>query len=124
MLFRPKVASKDFDENCLPQNRKEIFFDVLKLQWPKLLMLGLLSMLVSLPLLATAIMRSSVQTNGYAAATAGVIKQEAAIMQIAVMTTMLNGIDILLFAIFGLCSESHSNWCSSSVVRHALRFSS
>ena len=109
MLFRPKVASKDFDENCLPQSRKEIFFDVLRLQWPKLLMLGVLSMLVSLPLLATAIMRSSVQTNGYAAATTGAIKQEAAIMQITVMTTMLNGIDILLFAILGigLSSAAH-----------------
>ena len=109
MFFRPKVASSDFQESSLPQNRKEIFFDVVKLQWPKLLVLGGITLLFSLPLIGTSILRSTVQNQLYSAAVAGEAAAEEAMLQIAMMTTVLDGVDILLYGLLaiGLAAVAH-----------------
>ena len=43
-------SNKQFNENDLPSNRKEVFFDVLKLHYFSLIKIGLISLLFSLPL--------------------------------------------------------------------------
>ena len=48
---RNRSAPKDFHQNMLPQTRKALFFDVLKLQWSKLLSLGFILLVSALPLL-------------------------------------------------------------------------
>lgn len=55
MKRKYKAASRDYTKAMLPQSRKEIFFDVLQLQWRKLLLLGVILMLFSLPLLVSAL---------------------------------------------------------------------
>ena len=57
MFLKPKPAKKDFTEDMLPHTRREVFFDVLKLHWAKFLLLGLISLIFSVPLLISALMR-------------------------------------------------------------------
>lgn len=35
MFFKPKPAKKEYERSMLPKNRKEVFFDVIKLNWGK-----------------------------------------------------------------------------------------
>lgn len=44
-----KNATRDFNINDLPHNRKEVFFDCLKLRWSTILRCGLLSFLFAIP---------------------------------------------------------------------------
>lgn len=57
MFFKPKTASKDFQKSMLPQNRRQVLADVVKLHWGKLLLLGLLVFAFSLPLHITALLQ-------------------------------------------------------------------
>ena len=43
-------SKKQFSENDLPSNRKEVFFDVLKLHYFSLIKIGLIILLFALPL--------------------------------------------------------------------------
>lgn len=43
-------AKNEYTQNMLPQNRKEVFFDVVKLHWRRLFLLGCLVFVFSLPL--------------------------------------------------------------------------
>ena len=47
-LFKP--SAKEYTKDMLPQNRRQVFFDVVKLHFTKLLFLGLLIFAFSLPL--------------------------------------------------------------------------
>ena len=57
MLFRPKTAERDFTPDRLPQNRREIFFDVCRLHTRKLLLCGVILLLFALPMHLTAIVK-------------------------------------------------------------------
>ena len=46
-----RVATRDFTENMMPQTRKEIFFDVVKLHWFDLFILALVLLVSFLPVL-------------------------------------------------------------------------
>ncbi len=48
--FKPKASNSDYTEAMLPHNRKEVFFDVVKLNWFRLLGLGALVLIFSLPM--------------------------------------------------------------------------
>ena len=50
-LRRYKIADQDYEMSMLPQTRRAVFFDVLKLQWRKLLILGLILVAFSLPMI-------------------------------------------------------------------------
>lgn len=52
---RIKKASRDYEKSMLPQTRREVFFDVVKLQWSKLLRLSLILLVAALPLLLIAV---------------------------------------------------------------------
>ena len=54
-LRKIKKASKDFEKSMLPQTRRAVFFDVVKLQWSKLLRLSLILLVCALPLLLIAV---------------------------------------------------------------------
>ncbi len=49
--FKNQCAEKDFTEAMLPKNRREVFFDVLKMHWQQLLLMGLILLLFSAPLI-------------------------------------------------------------------------
>lgn len=49
--MKHKHAQNDYTPAMLPQNRREIFFDVLQLHWKRLLFLGLVLLLFYIPIL-------------------------------------------------------------------------
>ena len=51
-LFKHKPNSKEYTKDMLPHKRKEVFFDVLKLQWKSFLLMGALILAAAIPLLA------------------------------------------------------------------------
>ena len=51
-LFKHKPNSKEYTKDMLPHTRKEVFFDVLKLQWKSFLLMGALILVAAIPLLA------------------------------------------------------------------------
>ena len=59
--MKHKVAKTDFSEQNLPHNRKEVFFDCMKLYWQKLLLLGFILLVFCLPLLAVSAVCDTVQ---------------------------------------------------------------
>ena len=59
MARKTKRASKDFERAMLPQTRKAVFFDVVKLQWRKLLLLALILLIFALPLFLIALYEDS-----------------------------------------------------------------
>lgn len=59
--MKQKVAKTDFSEQNLPHNRKEVFFDCVKLFWQKLLLLGLIMLACAVPLLAVSAVCDTVQ---------------------------------------------------------------
>lgn len=54
-MFKPKTSHEEFEPSMLPKNRKELFFDVIKLHWGKFLMFGCLMLLFAFPIHAYAI---------------------------------------------------------------------
>lgn len=56
---KTKKASKDFEKSMLPQTRRAVFFDVVKLQWSKLLRISLILLVAALPLLLIAVYEDS-----------------------------------------------------------------
>lgn len=58
-IRKTKKAAKDFEQSMLPQTRRAIFFDVVKLQWSKLLRLSLILLIAALPLLLIAVYEDS-----------------------------------------------------------------
>lgn len=59
--MKQKVAKTDFSEKKLPHNRKEVFFDCVKLYWQKLLLLGLIMLACAVPLLTASAVCDTVQ---------------------------------------------------------------
>lgn len=60
-----KKASKDFERSMLPQTRRAIFFDVVRLQWRKLLGLALILLVSALPLLLIAVYEDTYILTAY-----------------------------------------------------------
>lgn len=51
MRKKQAFAASDYTKNMLPQNRKEVFRDVMRLHWQKLLLLGMVFLLFYSPIL-------------------------------------------------------------------------
>ena len=64
MNFR-KHSDKDFNVESLPHNRKEVFFDTVKLRFGLYIILGLILFLFSMPLLATKIYGEILYTSNF-----------------------------------------------------------
>ena len=65
MKRKIKIAKYDYTKSMLPQTRRQVFFDVLHLQWKKLLLLGLLLLLFYLPLLLSTVVKDIYISNLY-----------------------------------------------------------
>lgn len=60
-----KKASKDFERSMLPQTRQAVFWDVVKLQWRKLLGIALILLISALPLLLIAVYEDTYFLTAY-----------------------------------------------------------
>ncbi len=70
-MYKPQSAKEDFSPSMLPHTRKEVFFDVIKLNYRVFIVYGLLMLLFSLPFHLTAILEGLARislTDGYASA--------------------------------------------------------
>ena len=61
-----KFSQQDYTPNMLPQNRRQVFFDVVQLQWQKLLRMGLILLLLYLPMLLSTVAKDVYIGNLYA----------------------------------------------------------
>ncbi len=101
MKRKRKAASSDFTAAMLPQSRKEIFYDVLKLQWRKLLLLGVITALFSLPLLVSTLVGDVYAGNLLAAVKDSEPELEAAAAGALFRFELLRGaVNIPLFLLF------------------------
>lgn len=64
-LRKTKKAAKDFEKSMLPQTRRAVFFDVVKLQWSKLLRLAAILLISALPLLLIAVYEDTYILTAY-----------------------------------------------------------
>lgn len=51
MRKKQKFANSDFSKNMMPQNRKQVFRDVMQLHWQKMLLLGVILLVFYIPIL-------------------------------------------------------------------------
>ncbi len=77
MKRKLRSASADYTENMLPQNRKEVFFDVVKLHKGKLFALGLLVLVFCLPMHSLQILENLI-TAGMAASADSMTQEQLA----------------------------------------------
>lgn len=70
-MFKPKVSKMEFEAAMLPSNRREVFFDVLKLHFSKLALCGMISLLFTLPFLFLTMTRDSVEAALYGSGAQG-----------------------------------------------------
>ena len=98
-LFSYKNAKTEYTRNMLPQNRKEQFFDICKLQWKKLLLTGLIVLLFSLPLLFTS-MAEDVYINSINESFQSNSNMEQQVLFASIhYKSIIAGINIVLYAI-------------------------
>ena len=81
--MKQKVAKTDFSEQNLPHNRKEVFWDCIKLYWQKLLLLGLILLACAVPSLAVSAVCDTVQQGPSQQLADGVIDKVAYNGQVA-----------------------------------------
>ncbi len=97
-LFSYKNAKTEYTKNMLPQSRKEQFSDILKLQWKKLLLIGLIVLLFSIPLMITS-MAEDVYVNSIGES----LEANTDVQQILLATirykNVIAGINIILYAV-------------------------
>ena len=96
-LRKIKKASKDFEKSMLPQTRRAVFWDVVKLQWRKLLGLSLILFISALPLLLIAIYEDSYFLTLYENPEIPVESIPAIIAPLHIFCTVLSVPAMLLF---------------------------
>lgn len=102
--MRMRKQKNDYTSSMLPQNRREVFFDVVSLHWKKLLGLGMVVLLFSLPLLISRLSCDmySYQSQ-YSVQQASEEEQRLAAYTVAVVSSIKSVMDILFYAILSVC---------------------
>lgn len=101
MFKRKRVAARAFTADMLPQNRLQVFFDVIKIRWNLLLLIGLVALLFVFPLLAVRFFRLYEVGRVYEQIAAGTIEREAGHAQIAGLGNFAYLLTVPLWGIFG-----------------------
>lgn len=123
-MFRPKPAKKEYEPSMLPKNRKEVFFDVIKLNWGKFLLYGCLVLLLSLPLHATDLIGFVYNKNIQSAYYSHKINRTEMLSLVCSSAETLALVDIVLCVIFavGFSGLAHvmrqHGWEESVYFRH------
>ena len=76
LFFKNKTAKNDFNEDNLPSNRKEVFFDCLKLRLFDFFKIGLLLFLFALPLLMAGLFKDTLLFSMLESINGGKISEE------------------------------------------------
>lgn len=94
-----KPAQSDFTPSMLPQTRYAVFCDAIKLQWPRLLLLGALLLLFFLPLLFSILVKDIYIANFYQS----ISQEDASTGNVLIILEVLrSGINILFLGILAV----------------------
>ena len=97
-----KRQKQDFNFSQLPDTRRKVFFDRLKIEWGKLFVVGVILLVFFLPLMAILIVKDLGVTAIYAEYESGNISVEQAKALAASAGNMLNALSIAGFVVFAV----------------------
>ena len=92
--MKGKRANKDFSAEGLPHNRKEVFFDLLKIRYPMILLLGLVLLVFATPLIISSFIGDSMAAGILADYNDGVYTEKQAIDLIYSLRNTVNVINV------------------------------
>lgn len=103
-MFKPKTAKTDYGVDSLPKNRREIYFDVLKLHFPEMLMYGGLMLLFAFPVHFVAMAGDFYQMQIYSSlpATPGEEQISSVVQSLMTFEIIRNLINIPLLVLFSV----------------------
>lgn len=103
-MFKPKTSQNEYDPSMLPKNRKEAFFDVMKLNWGKMLMFGCLMLLFAFPIHMLAISEDfySGELNKVIKGDFPIERQARAALSLLLFNLIRNAINIPLLVLFSV----------------------
>lgn len=101
-MSKQKQSKIDFNKSDLPKNRKEVFFDVLKIRYSVLLKLGTLILISLIPLLVVLILEDGSLSSVYISLQNGTITEEQYAFEIATLSTLFAAIKIIAFMIISI----------------------
>lgn len=93
-LFKIKPADTDYSDSMLPTNRKEVFFDVFKLHWRSLFLLGLVVALFAVPFIF-------IQISGFFA-TMNIQDEEGYETAVVLVSNITSLIKVPVFILLGI----------------------
>ena len=98
-----KIAEQNYTQGMLPQNRKAVFWDVVHLQWAKLLLLGAILLAFFLPTLMVNLAYDLYAVGVYMVADgADAVKKTQAGFHLMSIDTLKNLVNMITFAIYGV----------------------
>lgn len=103
MRIGKRVSEYEYSKQMLPQNRKEVFWDVVKIRWKKLVLLGLVMLVFTLPLYYLLWLGDSqllyLEQNG-SALTAEQLQEKY--YALAMSRNIQNAVSVVAWAVFGI----------------------
>ncbi len=101
--FKPRAAEEDFSVSKLPHNRKEVFFDVMKINWRAFVGYGLCMLLFSLPSLFTAMAEDVITMSLMSSCDTATAEGQADILaQIITIKNTRAAIDIISYLVLSV----------------------
>lgn len=97
-----KVSKTEYTANMLPATRREVFFDVIKLNKAKLLTLGVISFLFTMPFLILTIILSSYESYLLSANYSELITAEEALTDLTTFRNLISLIKCIFYVIFSV----------------------
>lgn len=99
---KTQQAKQDFTFAQLPHNRKEVFFDCIKMQWKTLLLLGVIALAFCLPLVATEFFVDSVWASLYQRFNSGAITEDELQVSLKSLQVLKSLISVLCWTVFAV----------------------
>ncbi len=102
--FKQKTNKADYTASMLPHNRKQVFFDVIKLQWASFMRYGMLVLLFSIPMLSFAWIEDSYKYQIMKdISSLGEQERQAALNELLSMSNTRALLDIISFFLLSIC---------------------
>lgn len=101
-MKKTKVAKIDYTVNMLPTTRREVFFDVIKLNKGKLLTLGVISFLFTVPFIILAVIQSYYENYLLSANVSEMITAEEALIDLTVFRNLIALIKCIFYILFAV----------------------
>lgn len=101
-MRRPRTAKTDFTPEMLPATRREVFFDVVKLQFGKLALCGLLALGFTLPFLFSTMAQDLFQSVLYQRVAEGTLTEGAAAVYATSYQNLFPLVEVLCYLLLSV----------------------